>query len=268
MGKLKNTLMPSSDHSVPGGVAAIVDPADVSPADTPAIFPDSIELAHRAHAPRLLAILSEDKYRALTIFSVADLKLVESNVGQDKKGKATIQCLVTGKPRLAKPEEVVRQLWLARLLNHYHYPKSRLAIEFPVTFGRDNTKRADIVIFDKDRPTVPYIIIEVKAVKLKDGKDQLKAYCNGTGAPLGVWSNGGETIVYNRRGPNFFVEIPDFPASNQTIEEIVNEPWTLEMLRQKYQTRERHRPLKQVIEEMEDEVLSNAGVDVFEEVFS
>ncbi len=259
--------MTSSDLSIFGGVAAVVDPADISPEETTAIFPDSVELAYQAHAPRLLEILSEDKYRALTIFSVADLKAVEANVGEDKKGKATIQCLVTNKPRLAKPEEVVRQLWLARLLNHYHYPKTRLAIEFPVTFGRDNTKRADIVIFDKDRPTVPYIIIEVKAVKLKDGKDQLKAYCNGTGAPLGVWSNGGETIVYNRRGPNFFVEIPDFPASNQTIEEIVNEPWTLEMLRKKYQTRERHRPLKQVIEEMEDEVLSNAGVDVFEEVF-
>ena len=30
----------------------------------------------------------------------------------------------------------------------------------PDTFGRDSSKRADIVIFDADRPTVPYTIIE------------------------------------------------------------------------------------------------------------
>ena len=96
-----------SDHSIPGGVAAVVDPADISPEETTAIFLNSVELAHQAHAPRLLAILSEDKYRALTIFSIADLKVVEANIGEDKKGKATIQCLVTNKPRIAKPEEVV-----------------------------------------------------------------------------------------------------------------------------------------------------------------
>jgi type I restriction enzyme M protein len=254
------------DNSVPGGVAASVSPADISPEAADLLFADSVKLARKSHAPRLLEILSEDKFLALTDFDIADIKAVEAAI-ESKNGKEHFKCLKTGKLKLAKPEEAVRQLWLARLQNHYHYPKTRIDIEFPITFGRDTSKRADIVIFDKDRPTVPYIIIEVKAVKLKDGKDQLKSYCHATGAPIGVWSDGGKTSVYNRRNPNYFVPIPDLPASNQDITEIVNEPWTLELLRKKYAARERHKPLKDLIEEMEDEVLSNAGVDVFEEVF-
>ena len=258
--------MPASSSSIPGGVAAVVDPADVSPEDLPAVFADSAELAAKDNTPRIAAILSEDKNRALTSFSPADRKAAEAAL-EIKNDKLYFKCLASGKMRLAKPEEVVRQLWIARLLNHYGYTPKRLAVEFPITFGRDTSKRADIVIFDKDRPTVPYIIIEVKAVKLKDGKDQLKSYCHATGAPIGVWSDGGKTSVYHRRNPNYFVELPDFPASNGSIEEIINEPWTLQTLIDKETKRERHKPLKDLIREMEDEVLSNAGVDVFEEVF-
>lgn len=54
---------------------------------------------------------------------------------------------------------------------------SRMQLEYPVYFGRE-VKRADIVIMDEDRPIVPYIIVEVKKPKLKDGKEQLKGYCN------------------------------------------------------------------------------------------
>lgn len=44
---------------------------------------------------------------------------------------------------------------------------NRLAVEYPITFGRDTSKRADVVIFDADRPTVPYTTVEVKQIKLK-----------------------------------------------------------------------------------------------------
>ncbi|MDR1676228.1 MAG: type I restriction enzyme HsdR N-terminal domain-containing protein, partial [Tannerella sp.] len=46
------------------------------------------------------------------------------------------------------------------------------------------------MIFDKQQTTSPYIIVEMKKPKLKDGKEQLKSYCNATGAPIGVWTNG------------------------------------------------------------------------------
>ena len=54
--------------------------------------------------------------------------------------------------------------------------------------------RADIVIWDKDDPNAAYIIVECKKPKRSDGLEQLKSYCNAEGSPIGVWTNGGETI--------------------------------------------------------------------------
>ena len=85
---------------------------------------------------------------------------------------------------------------LSEMIEDFGYPVSRMELEYIVTFGREK-KRADIVIFDKDQTTTPYIIVELKSPKLKDGKEQLKGYCNGSGAPIGVWSNG-ESISYTK----------------------------------------------------------------------
>jgi type I restriction enzyme M protein len=185
--------------------------------------------------------------------------------------KSYIRCPVRQKDVLAKPEEIVRQLWIGRLTKDYGYPFSRLTVEYPVTFGRDSSKRADIIVFDADRPTVPYLIVEVKEGRARDGKDQLKSYTHATGAPLALWSNGAQTIVWHRKNPNYFVEIPDLPTVSQTIEDIVGQPWTIETLIEKEKQREAEgegaRSLRDLIEDLEDEVLANAGVDVFEEVF-
>ena len=48
----------------------------------------------------------------------------------------------------AKPEEVVRQLWIFRLMHHYQYPLPRITVYYPITFRRDTLKRADIVVLD------------------------------------------------------------------------------------------------------------------------
>ncbi len=192
---------------------------------------------------------------------------------KEVRGKTApfVKCLVREKDIQLKPEEAVRQLWLARLLGQYGYPAKRIAVEYPITFGRDSSKRADIVIFDPDRPTVPYIIIEVKKGKLRDGKEQLRSYCHATGAPLALWSNGVLAEVWHRKNPNYFVPIHHLPVVSQTIEDIVNEPWTIDTLIEKEEAREREgakaRSLRDLIVDLENEVLANAGVDVFEEVF-
>ena len=139
-------------------------------------------------------------------------------------------CLIRNKDVQLKPEERTRQLWLSRLINQYGYPASRIAVEYPITFGRDSSKRADIVVFDADRPTVPYIIIEVKQGKLRDGKEQLRSYAHATGAPLAMWSNGILAEVWHRKNPNYFVSIHRLPRANQTIEDIVDQPWTMQTL--------------------------------------
>ena len=128
-----------------------------------------------------------------------------------------------------KPEEIVRQLYATRLIEHYGYAKKRLCFEYKVTFGREK-KSADIVIFDKDRPDTPYIIVEVKKPKLKDGKDQLRSYCNATGAPIAVWSNGEKISHYHRKDPNYFEDITNIPKASQSLKDILSEPFTLKDL--------------------------------------
>jgi len=207
---------------------------------------------------------------SLDLFDAKTVATVQAAIGS-RAGKRTIKCCVRAKDVSAKPEEIVRQLWLHHLQRHYGYPTNRMAVEYPITFGRDTSKRADIVIFDADRPSVPYAIVEVKQPTAKGGKEQLKSYTHATGAPLALWSDGAQAITWHRKNPNYFVEIPDLPTASQSIEDIVNQPWTIRTLIEKERQRESEglnsRSLRQLVEDLEDEVLANAGVDVFEEVF-
>ena len=214
------------------------------------------------------------EFNEFILFSEEEIQaLDERSFGKDVRGKPAthVTCLVRNKAVQLKPEERTRQLWLSRLIDQYGYPVSRLAVEYPITFGRDTSKRADIVVFDADRPTVPYIIIEVKQPKLRDGKEQLRSYAHATGAPLAMWSNGLLIEVWHRKNPNYFVPIHHLPRASQTIEDIVDQPWTIQTLIDKENEREREgtkaRSLRDLIVDMENEVLANAGVDVFEEVF-
>ena len=177
-----------------------------------------------------------------------------------------VRCIIRDKDIQLKPEEVIRQLYAMQLMKTYGYPKKRLAFEYPVNFGRER-KSADIVIFDKDRPDTPYIIVELKKPNLKEGKQQLKSYCNATGAPMGVWTNGEQVSCYHRKDPNYFESITDIPKASQSIQDILSERWNLKDLIIKDKIANEKKALKDIILDMENEVLANAGVDVFEEVF-
>jgi len=216
-------------------------------------------------------ILKDSNYR-LNLFADDEIKKLRARVfskpGRDGK-VPYVKCIVRDRDIQLKPEEIVRQLYAARLINQYGYPKNRLAFEYAINFGREK-KSADIVIFDKDRADTAYIIVELKKPKLKDGKDQLRSYCNATGAPIGVWTNGEQTSHYHRKDPNYFEDITDIPNSAQSLEDVLSKRFTLkDLIRKDLEDKvtNKQKPLKDIILEMEDEVLANAGVDVFEEVF-
>ncbi|MXV78076.1 N-6 DNA methylase [Candidatus Poribacteria bacterium] len=211
----------------------------------------------------LQTILKDSKYH-LDLFKETELQELRQKV--EGNANPLIYCDVRRKAILLKPEEVVRQLYAARLLTQYRYDTDRIKFEHLVNFGREK-KRADIVILDKDRPDTPYTIIEVKKPKLQDGKDQLRSYCNATGAPIAVWTNGQQISHYHRKDPNYFEEITDIPNADQTLADILNERFTLKDLVIKDKLAAERKSLKDIILELEDEVLANAGVDVFEEVF-
>lgn len=204
-----------------------------------------------------------------TLFSEDAIVAVESAVFMKSvKGIETpyIKCLVREKEIKLTPEEAVRQLYIYKLIHEYNYPTDRIQLETPIHFGRE-VKRADVTIMDKDRPTVPYIIVELKKPKLTDGKEQLKSYCNATGAPIGVWTNGEQISCYNRKDPNFFEMISDIPKATQKLSDILSERYTYDDLRTRDKISKEKRSLRNLIKEMEDEVLASAGVDSFEEIF-
>ncbi|MBU4339087.1 N-6 DNA methylase, partial [Patescibacteria group bacterium] len=166
----------------------------------------------------------------------------------------------------AKPEEIVRQLMLDKLINEYEYPTDLIRVEYAISFGREK-KLADIVVLNKVDKTSVFCVLEIKKHKAKDGKDQLKSYTNATGAPLAIWTNGTEINYYERLDPNYFEPLSDIPKASETIDDVKNEIFTYLELMQKDRLAEERKTLKTLIQEMEDEVLAGSGVDVFEEVF-
>ncbi|MBQ3335974.1 MAG: N-6 DNA methylase [Selenomonadaceae bacterium] len=217
----------------------------------------------------ILEKLFSDSTHKSTVFNPAQIEAVEAAAyTKILRGKETpfIKCLVRGKEIRLTPEEAVRQMFIRKLIDDYGYSTAQMAVEHPIHFGRE-VKRADIVIFESNRPNVEYIIVEVKKPKLKDGKLQLKSYCNATGATMGVWSNGEKISFYHRKDPNYFEDIPDIPRAGQKLKDILRERRTIENLIAEDKLLRENKTLADLIRELEDEVLANAGVDVFEEVF-
>lgn len=124
----------------------------------------------------------------LSLFTADEIESFRQKVYEkETKGKLKqfVRCIVRDKEIQLKPEEIVRQLYLQKLIDEYGYAKDRIKVEYPAAFG--NRKGSiDIVILDKDDLTAVYIAIEVKKAKRKDGVAQLKSYFHSTGAPIGV----------------------------------------------------------------------------------
>lgn len=187
---------------------------------------------------------------------------------EKEKGKFYIKCLrrekdillLNEEKNLAKPEEVIRQLWIYKLTKYYNYPLDRIDLEKDIKFGREiHAKAADIVVYQKDTIT-PLVIIEVKNPSEKKGLDQLKTYISSEGAPIGVWSNGIEKVVLYRPYPREFQTLRDMPRADQTIEDILEEKLTLADLKISYD-------LVKILKILEELVLAGAGVDSFTEIF-
>lgn len=213
--------------------------------------------------------LIKDSTYALTQFNEEQIMALQQKIFyKEINGKSIpyIPCLIRNKEIKLTAEEAIRQLYLFTLTQTLGYPVNRIALEYPVAMGSEK-KRADICIFEKIDGTIPYILVELKKPKLKDGKEQLKSYCHATGAPMGVWTNGQSISYYHRKNPNYFEDIPNIPNASEKLSDILKERWTIDDLIKKDKLVNEKKSLKDLILEMEDEVLANAGVDVFEELF-
>ena len=188
---------------------------------------------------------------------------------EKENGRFYVRCLKRNKDifvydknkKMGKPEEVIRQLWLIKLTQGYKYPIERIEVEKSVQFGREvRTKAADIVLYKEDKVT-PYIIFEVKEPNAKKAEEQLKSYLSAEGSEGGVWSNGIQKFILYRPYPKEYVTtLSDIPDVNQTWDDLFEEKRTYDELKDKFD-------LSFIISRLEEMVLAQAGVNVFEEVF-
>jgi type I restriction enzyme M protein len=106
----------------------------------------------RQRALTIAEILRGSEY-SLMLFSAEEVASLELF---DRGGKPYLTCVATYKPRPAKPEEIVRQLYLRKLTNEYGYLPD-IAIEKQVYFGSSvHEKAADIVIWEKGTTDTPH----------------------------------------------------------------------------------------------------------------
>lgn len=220
----------------------------------------------------LAHILHNSNYK-LEQFSNEKISRLQESVffKKDKNSNeiAYINCMIRNKEIKLTPEEIVRQLYLMVLIDDYGYNSKFIQVEYAVKTG-STTKRADIVIFEEDRISQPYIIIELKKPNSLEGKKQLESYCKFEGASIGVWTNGSEIEYYfkqeNPKTKTTYLEkLSYLPKAYQTLSDVLNVKYTIKqlILNDKLQDK----TLKDIILEFEDIVLANSGVDSFEEIF-
>lgn len=160
------------------------------------------------------------------------------------------------------PEEIVRQLWVFKLMEQYGYKADEIDLEKGVQFGTEvGTKAADIIVYTDATKLTPKIIVECKKPKRKDGIEQLKSYMNAKGAPVAVWSNGTDSIILHRPYPAQFDDtLFDIPKRGQSPKDVLEAKKTLLQLK-------KHFNFKNIIQGLEELVLADSGKDEFNEIF-
>ncbi|MDP3722890.1 MAG: N-6 DNA methylase [Candidatus Omnitrophota bacterium] len=185
-------------------------------------------------------------------------------IGEDKN---EIWCAKRQRWLRARPEEVVRQLFLVWIQETLRYPLTRIQVEWPVQMGEAAEKeRADIAVFSDHACTDPYMLFELKKPESKEGLEQLRSYLNWTGCFFGGWSNGNEYSFQLReedkttkKAPYKYRTISRLPKLGEDLKDILK-PLT-------YAELQPVPDLRALIEQLEHDALANAGVNAFDELF-
>ncbi|WP_457063021.1 N-6 DNA methylase [Mycobacteroides abscessus] len=172
-----------------------------------------------------------------------------------------IFCRIRKRDLAFKPEEVVRQMILNRLIDDLGYPESLIGVEVPVQMGSTvHDKPADIVVFTNEKRESHWITVELKKPDRKDGIEQLKSYMNAAASTFGLWTNGADEKFLLRIGANDYSKpIWRLPKHGETLEDI-DEPLTRADLRPV-------QDLYAVFKDVEQEILAHQSLDTFEEIF-
>ncbi|MCO5069194.1 MAG: N-6 DNA methylase [Kiritimatiellae bacterium] len=203
--------------------------------------------------------------QGLKFFSKGERNKIKLREAEDDK--LEIYCAKRERWLRAKPEEVVRQLFLVWIQDSLKYKLVRIQVEWPVQMGEDAEKeRADIAIFSDDACTDPFILFELKRPESKEGLEQLRSYLNWTGCFFGCWSNGNdysfqlrEEDKTTKKAPYKYRTIPRLPKIGEDLKAILK-PLT-------YAELQPVPNLRALIVQLEHDALANAGVNAFDELF-
>lgn len=159
------------------------------------------------------------------------------------------------------PEEIVRQLWVYKLINFYNYKPEQIVCEIPVQFGVEvNSKFADIAVYRDDSKETVKLLFEIKKPKRKDGIEQLKSYLGAKGNPIGIWSNGTDRLILYKPQNKDFDTLSEIPKVNEEEKDVLEIKRTLTQLKTSFN-------FKKIIQDLEELVLADSGVDEFNEIF-
>lgn len=175
-------------------------------------------------------------------------------------GNEEVQVYVEGGK--SAPEEIVRQLWVYKLMTQYGYAADEIDLEKGVQFGTEiGTKAADIIVYTDTTKETPKIIVECKKPKRKDGIEQLKSYMNAKGAPVAIWSNGSDSVILYRPYPAQFDDtLFDLPKKGEEAKDVLEKKKTLLDLKRDFN-------FKKIIQDLEELVLAGSGKEYFNEIF-
>lgn len=174
-------------------------------------------------------------------------------------GNEEVQVYVEGGK--SAPEEIVRQLWVYKLMTQYGYAADEIDLEKGVQFGTEvGTKAADIIVYTDNTKETPKIIVECKKPKRKDGIEQLKSYMNAKGAPVAIWSNGSDSVILYRPYPAEFDDtLFDLPKKGQNPKDVLEAKKTILQLKKDFN-------FKKIIQDLEEVIVASFGGQEFHEI--
>jgi type I restriction enzyme M protein len=222
--------------------------------------------AARDHAELVERVLrgAPTSGRTLRFFKPAELARLELRLAADDR--VELLCLKRGAWRRARPEELVRQAFLAWIHHSLGYPLERIQIDWPIRTGSDaDSERADIAVFNDDACTDPHILFALTPQTGKAGLEQLRGHLRATGCQFGCWSDGNDHSFQlredpsTRKGPPRFRDIARLPRRDQDPGDIL-QPLTFAELAP-------IADMRALIERLEHDALANAGVNAFDELF-
>lgn len=219
----------------------------------------------------ILDDILKQKTNTLKLFNSEYINILLDNV-IEKEDKYFVKCLVRNKniqissKSKTQPEEVIRQLYILKLNKKYGYPVENMSLEVDVKMGSSH-KSADIIIYDnpnkKDKENI-ILIVEIKKPKekLSEGIAQVESYVSALPAYLGIWTDGVEENIRYRNPSNKynFERFKRVPKYSESIEDVL----------QTYLTKKdliNITDLKSTVVMLEQKVLSNDGVNAFDEIF-